>query len=415
MFFRITYNLILKLTYLILKFLGLFSNKLSLFIEGRKVVFDQLKSKGVNHGSWVWFHVASLGEFEQARPLISSYKKTFTEEKILLTFFSPSGFEVQKNFKDAECVCYLPWDTTKNVTQFLDFCKIKSAVFVKYEFWLNYFDGLSKRKIPVYSVSSIFRPKQLFFKSYGKAYRKILYSVKHFFVQNDESKKLLNSIGIDQVSISGDTRLDRVYDLVQNHKRIEIIEKFLKNQECFVAGSTWPDDYDLIDHFLKKPKPLKIIIAPHQVSKSSIENLQKRISVPCAKWSNFDFESDTEKNILIVDTVGQLASIYHYARFAYIGGGLKKGGLHNTLEPAAHAIPVIVGRYFSRFEEAVVLEKRGGILSVKSPGEFEKISNLLLNNKKLVKQMGEINRNYVSSGRGASQQIIEIIKKYSIK
>lgn len=415
MFYRITYNLILKLTYPILKFLGLFSNKLSLFIEGRKVVFDQLKSKGVNHGSWVWFHVASLGEFEQARPLISSYKKTFTEEKILLTFFSPSGFEVQKNFKDAECVCYLPWDTTKNVTQFLDFCKIKSAVFVKYEFWLNYFHGLSKRKIPVYSVSSIFRPKQLFFKSYGKAYRKILYSVKHFFVQNDESKKLLKSIGIDQVSISGDTRLDRVYDLVQNHKRIEIIEKFLKNQECFVAGSTWPDDYDLIDHFLKKPKPLKIIIAPHQVSKSSIENLQKRISVPCAKWSNFDFESDTEKNILIVDTVGQLASIYHYARFAYIGGGLKKGGLHNTLEPAAHAIPVIVGRYFSRFEEAVVLEKRGGILSVKSPGEFEKISNLLLNNKKLVKQMGEINRNYVASGRGASQQIIEIIKKYSIK
>ena len=415
MFYRITYNLILNLTYPILKFLGLFSNKLSLFIEGRKVVFDQLKSKGVNHGSWVWFHVASLGEFEQARPLISLYKKTFTEEKILLTFFSPSGFEVQKNFKDAECVCYLPWDTTKNVNQFLDFCKIKSAVFVKYEFWLNYFHGLSKRKIPVYSVSSIFRPQQFFFKSYGKAYRKILYNVKHFFVQNDESKKLLNSIGIDKVSISGDTRLDRVYDLVQNHKGIKTIEKFLNNQECFVAGSTWPDDYELIDHFLKKPKPLKIIIAPHQVSKSSIENLQKRISVPCAKWSNFDFESDTEKNILIVDTVGQLASIYHYARFAYIGGGLKKGGLHNTLEPAAHAIPVIVGKYFSRFEEAVVLEKRGGILSVKSPDEFEKISDLLLNNKKLIKQMGEINRNYVASGRGASQQIIEIIKKHRIK
>ena len=415
MFYPITYNLILKLTYPILKFLGLFSNKLSLFIEGRKVVFDHLKSKRVNQGSWVWFHVASLGEFEQARPLISLYKQTFTEDKILLTFFSPSGFEVQKYFKDADCVCYLPWDTTNNVNQFLDFCKIKSAVFVKYEFWLNYFHGLSKRKIPVYSVSSIFRPQQFFFKSYGKAYRKILYSVKHFFVQNDESKKLLNSIGIDQVSICGDTRLDRVYGLAQNHKGIKIIEKFLKNQECFVAGSTWPDDYELIDHLLKKPKPLKLIIAPHQVSKSSIENLQKRIPVPCAKWSNFDFESDTDKNILIVDTVGQLASIYHYARFAYVGGGMKKGGLHNTLEPAAYAIPVIVGSYFSRFEEAVVLEKRGGILSVKSPDEFEKISDLLLNNKKLIKQMGEINRNYVASGRGASQQIIETIKKYRIK
>ena len=415
MFYLITYNLILKLTYQILKFLGLFSNKLSLFINGRKVVFDLLKSKGVNQGSWVWFHVASLGEFEQARPLISLYKKTFTKDKILLTFFSPSGFEVQKNFKDAECICYLPWDTTKNVNQFLDFCKIKSAVFIKYEFWLNYFHGLSKRKIPVYSVSSIFRPQQFFFKCYGKAYRKILYSVKHFFVQNYESKKLLNSIGIYQVSISGDTRLDRVYDLAQNHKRVEIIEKFLNNQECFVAGSTWPDDYEIIDHFLKKPKPLKLIIAPHQVSKSSIENLQKRISVPCARWSNFDFESDTEKNVLIIDTIGQLASIYYYAMFAYVGGGMKKGGLHNTLEPAAHAIPVIVGRYFSRFEEAVVLEKRGGISTVKSQDEFEKITELLLSNKKLVKQMGEINRNYVGSGRGASQQIIEIIKQNSVE
>lgn len=413
MLFRITYNLILNLCYPILKFLGLFSNKLRLFIEGRKAVFDHLKSKGVDQGNWVWFHVASLGEFEQARPLIMEYKQTFAEHKILLTFFSPSGYEVQKNFNDADCICYLPWDTTKNVNQFLDFCNIKRAVFVKYEFWLNYFYGLSKRKIPVYSVSSIFRPKQLFFKSYGKAYRKILYGVKHFFVQNDESKKLLNSIGIDQVSISGDTRLDRVYDLTQNHKRVEIIEKFLNNQECFVAGSTWPEDYELMDTFLKKTTPIKIIIAPHEVSKQSIENLEKRIGIPYTKWSNFDEERAADKAVMIVDTIGQLAKIYRYAKFAYVGGGMKKSGLHNTLEPAAYGIPVVIGKYFGKFQEAVLLEKKGGIRSVKSSDEFEKISNALLNDKKLVEQMGEINQNYVASGKGASQYITEIIKKHS--
>ncbi|MGA0374376.1 MAG: 3-deoxy-D-manno-octulosonic acid transferase [Flavobacteriaceae bacterium] len=415
MMFHITYNLILHLCYPVIHFLGFFSNKHRLFISGRKMVFNQLKSKGVNRGNWAWFHVASLGEFEQARPLILDYKKAFPHEKILLTFFSPSGYEIQKKFSEADCVCYLPWDTLNNVNRFLDFCNLNRAIFVKYEFWVNYLNGLYRRKIPVYSISSIFRPNQLFFKSYGKAYRKILYGVKHFFVQNDESKVLLKSIGIDQLSISGDTRLDRVYDLAQNHKRIEIIEKFLKNQECFVAGSTWPDDYELMDNFLKKPPPIKLIIVPHEISKSSIENLEKKISVPYAKWSDFDDESDTDKKVIIIDTIGKLANIYYYAKFAYVGGGMRKGGLHNTLEPAAYGIPVIIGRYFDRFQEAVVLEKKGGISSVKSPEEFEKISTVLLNDQKLVEQMGEINQNYIKSSRGASKYIIETIKKHSTK
>ena len=415
MMFRITYNLILHLCYPIIQFMGFFSYKLRLFTKGRKMVFNQLKSEGVDSGKWVWFHVASLGEFEQARPLILDYKQAFPDEKILLTFFSPSGYEVQKKFSAADCICYLPWDTLNNVNRFLDFCNLKLAIFVKYEFWLNYFNGLYKREIPVYSVSTIFRPHQLFFKSYGKAYRKILYGVKHFFVQNDESKKLLNSIGIDQVSVSGDTRLDRVYDLTQNHKRDEIIEKFLKNQECFVAGSTWPEDYELMDHFLKKPVNLKIIVAPHEISKSSIENLEKKISFPCAKWSDFDDESDADKKVIIIDTIGQLAMIYHYAKFAYVGGGMKKGGLHNTLEPAAYGIPIIIGKYFNRFQEAVILEKKGGISTVKSSYEFEKISNALLKDQKLVEKMGEINQNYVASGRGASHYITKTIKKHSTK
>ncbi len=415
MLFRITYNLILHLSYPILEFLGLFSNKLHLFIAGRKKVFAQLKSKGVDRGNWVWFHVASLGEFEQARPLILDYKEAFPREKILLTFFSPSGYEIQKKFPAADCVCYLPWDTLNNVNRFLDFCNLSRAIFVKYEFWLNYFNGLSKRKIPFYSVSSIFRPHQLFFKSYGKAYRRVLYGVKHFFVQNDESKKLLNSIGIDQVSISGDTRMDRVYDLTQKNEELEIIEKFLNDQECFIAGSTWPEDYELMDHFLKKTTFLKVIIAPHEVSKQSIENLEKRIALPYTKWSNFDEDMDIDKAVMIVDTIGQLAKIYRYAKFAYVGGAMKKNGLHNTLEPAAYGIPVVIGKYFNRFQEAIDMEKKGGISSVQTPIEFEKISNALMNDEKIVQQMGSINKNHVKAGKGASQRIIEKIKKHAIE
>jgi 3-deoxy-D-manno-octulosonic-acid transferase len=309
----------------------------------------------------------------------------------------------------------LPWDTHKNVNRFLDFCNLNRAIFVKYEFWLNYLNGLSKRKIPVYSVSSIFRPNQLFFKSYGKAYRSILYGVKHFFVQNDESKKLLNSIGIDRVSISGDTRMDRVYDLTQNHEHLEIIEKFLNNQECFVAGSTWPEDYELMDTFLKKTTSIKIIIAPHEVSKQSIENLEKRIGIPYTKWSNFDEDRAADKAVMIVDTIGQLAKIYRYAKFAYVGGGMKKSGLHNTLEPAAYGIPVVIGKYFGKFQEAVLLEKKGGIRSVKSSEGFEKISKALINDEKLVERIGKINKDYVTLGKGATQQIIETIITHGIK
>jgi 3-deoxy-D-manno-octulosonic-acid transferase len=414
MMFRITYNLILNLSYPILKFLALFSNKLQLFVSGRKLVFDHLESKGVDRDSWVWFHVASLGEFEQAHPLIAEYKKIFPKHKVLLTFFSPSGYEVQKEFDAADCICYLPWDTTKNVNRFLDFCKIQRAIFVKYEFWPNYFNGLSKRNIPVYSVSSIFRPNQFFFKRIGKGYRNILYEVKHFFVQNDESKELLNSIGINQVSISGDTRMDRVYGLAKKNEKLEIIEKFRENQECFVAGSTWPEDYELMDHFLKNPTPIKIIIAPHEISKQSIDHLSKRIELPYTKWSEFDEKNDADKKVLIIDTIGQLAKIYRYAKFAYVGGGMKKGGLHNTLEPAAYRIPVIMGRYFSRFQEAVLLEKKGGIYSVQSPNEFKKIYLALMNDAKLAERMGKVNKDYVLSGKDASQRIVEIIRRHSI-
>jgi len=404
------YNLVLTLTYPLIKFMGFFSSKLSLFTEGRKSVFTQLKSKGVDQGKWVWFHVASLGEFEQALPLMVSQKKMFPKHKLLLTFFSPSGYEVKKDFELADCVCYLPWDTPKNTRRFLDFCNIECALLVKYEFWPNYLMGLSKREIPTYSVSSIFRSNQIFFKNYGKDYRKLLFGIQHFFVQNEASATLLKSIGIDKVTISGDTRMDRVYEISQKEERLSLIEQFLGGQSCFIAGSTWPEDYDLMEHVLKIPTDLKIIIVPHETTKLSIERLEKRIEIPYTKWSDFDEKRDQNKTVLIVDTIGQLTKIYRYAKFAYVGGGMKKNGLHNTLEPASFGIPVIIGKFFNRYEEAVSLLKKGGITSVNTSHEFKKIYDLLLHDASLNQKMGDVNAEYVKNGKGGSQMIIETIK-----
>ena len=411
MLFRLIYNVLIEITYPILWGIGFFSKKIYLFSRGRSESFNILKSKAADKGSWAWFHVASLGEFEQARPLILEYKESFPKEKILLTFFSPSGYEIQKNFKAADCVCYLPWDNKRNVKRFFNSCKIKLAIFVKYEFWPNYFYGLSKRNIPTYSVSGIFRPQQLFFKWYGKGYRELLHGVRHFFVQNDTSKRLLNAIGIDQVSVKGDTRIDRVHQMAQQENKLEIMEDFTSGKKCFVMGSTWPEDYALMSDLFKKEPSLKIVIAPHEVSQKSIENLEKRIHLPYAKWSTYEIKKDRNKPILIVDTIGQLGKIYSYAAFAYVGGGMKKKGLHNTLEPAAYSIPVIIGKYYENFHEALSLVSLGGLHSIESESDFKKIFDDLIEDKNLREKMGRINADYISKGIGGSQFIISRIKQ----
>ena len=245
----------MNFSYPLLRLIGVFSHKLSLFTYGRQEVSKQIALKNVNKGEWVWFHVASLGEFEQARPLMEEFKKSFSNHKILLTFFSPSGYEVQKHYDLADCVCYLPWDTKRNVNRFLNFCNIKLALFIKYEFWPNHFIGLSKRNIPTYSVSSIFRQEQIFFQWYGGEFKKILFCVNHFFVQNGNSKELLNSIGIDQVTVKGDTRIDRVYEMSKQINKLEIMEDFTGGKKCFVAGSTWPGDLDIICLLYTSPSP----------------------------------------------------------------------------------------------------------------------------------------------------------------
>ena len=407
---HILYNIILGIASPIVSMLGVFSNKVSVFNKGRKHVFEQLAAKLGSSDRVIWFHAASLGEFEQARPLIDACRNEFKNHKILLTFFSASGYEIQKNYANVDFVSYLPIDTSTNVKKFLNIIEPELAVFIKYEFWPNYFTEMGNRKIPLISVSSIFRTNQLFFKWYGKEYRKLLLGVHHFFVQNEHSKNLLETIGVKNITVSGDTRLDRVYELLNQDNQLEKITHFVRNQLCFVAGSTWEEDYNLINDFLTSSKEIKIIIAPHEVNEKSIKALEKKIKVSFTKWSTYDLKSKVESNILIIDTIGQLTKIYSYASFAYVGGGMGNSGLHNTLEPAVYGIPIIIGKNYKQFQEVVNLIENKGVVSVEKESDFNIISNDLINNKELRNKFGNANSNYIVSNKGATPSIIKFVK-----
>jgi|TARA_B110000261_G_scaffold88235_1_gene100701 3-deoxy-D-manno-octulosonic-acid transferase len=407
---HILYNIILGIASPIVSMLGVFSNKVSVFNKGRKHVFEQLAAKLGSSDRVIWFHAASLGEFEQARPLIDACRNEFKNHKILLTFFSASGYEIQENYANVDFVSYLPIDTSTNVKKFLNIIEPELAVFIKYEFWPNYFTEMGNRKIPLISVSSIFRTNQLFFKWYGKEYRKLLLGVHHFFVQNEHSKNLLETIGVKNITVSGDTRLDRVYELLNQDNQLEKITHFVGNQLCFVAGSTWEEDYNLINDFLTSSKEIKIIIAPHEVNEKSIKALEKKIKVSFTKWSTYDLKSKVESNILIIDTIGQLTKIYSYASFAYVGGGMGNSGLHNTLEPAVYGIPIIIGKNYKQFQEVVNLIENKGVVSVEKESDFNVISNDLINNKELRNKFGNANSNYVVSNKGATPTIIKFVK-----
>ena len=407
---HILYNIILGIASPIISMLGVFSNKVSVFNKGRKHVFEQLAAKLGSPDRVIWFHAASLGEFEQARPVIDACRNEFKNHKILLTFFSASGYEIQKNYANVDFVSYLPIDTSTNVKKFLNIIEPELAVFIKYEFWPNYFTEMIKRKIPLISVSSVFRPNQLFFKWYGKEYRKLLLGINHFFVQNENSKNLLESIGVKNITVSGDTRLDSVYELLNQDNQLKKIAHFVGNQLCFVAGSTWEEDYNLMNDFLTSTKEIKIIIAPHEVNEKSIKALVKKIKVSFTKWSTYDLKSKVESNILIIDTIGQLTKIYSYASFAYVGGGMGNSGLHNTLEPAVYGIPIIIGKNYKQFQEVVDLIKNKGVVSVEKKSDFNIISNDFINNKELKNKLGDANSNYVVSNKGATPKIIKFIK-----
>jgi len=404
------YRLLTTLFLFFLKITSIFSSKSRYFLDTRKNIYSSVKKSLSKKDQVIWFHCASLGEFEQARPLIEKSKSIYIDHKILLTFFSPSGYEIQKKYELADCICYLPFDTPKNINLFINQFNLKVLFLIKYEFWPELLNQLYLRKIKIYSISSVFRKEQLFFKFYGVFFRKILKKIDHFFLQDDYSSDLLNSIGIYNTSIIGDTRIDRVLKIKELDLTFEEISNFKNSNKCLVLGSTWDEDYEILLNKIHLFPNLKIIIAPHKIDLISIKKLIDRLTMPYAKLSSYNASNDKEKSILIIDSIGILSKVYSYADIAYVGGGMGTKGLHNTMEPAVFQIPIIIGKNYRNFNEVKELVLLGGILSVRNNEEFNKTIDLLLNNSSKRKALGKINYDYVWSKAGASLKIFNKLK-----
>lgn len=397
------YSLSIRLYGLAISLAAIFQEKASKWKSGRKNYFQNLPK---NLEGCIWIHCASLGEFEQGRPIIEALRKK-NSAKLLLTFFSPSGFEIRKDYKEVDAVVYLPLDTMSNARRFLDHFKPSAAIFVKYEVWHHFFREMQKRGIPHYMVSAIFRTNQVYFKPYGGWFRETLKGVNHIFCQDENSEKLLRSNGISRVSIAGDTRFDRVKKLADSFTPIEKVEKWLIGRRAIVAGSTWPADEQLIAQFIEQaPKDVALIIAPHEIKPQKIEGLKKRFS-KADQFTNWNSDSEPSR-VLIIDTIGILGRLYHYGEVAIIGGGFGSG-IHNTLEAAVYGIPIVFGPKYEKFKEAVDLIELGAAHSVANQEEFDAIATQFLNDDSFRRKAGQEAKKYVDSQSGATQKILNEI------
>ncbi|HYG03201.1 MAG TPA: glycosyltransferase N-terminal domain-containing protein [Chryseosolibacter sp.] len=388
---------------------GLFHAKARAFVTGRKNVFRYIAGKiAQTNKPVVWVHCASLGEFEQGRPIMEAIKREFEHYEIVLTFFSPSGFEIRKNYPLAFIVSYLPLDTHVNATRFVDLVKPRLAIFIKYEFWYHYSHALRKRNIPLLSVSSIFRPDQVFFGRLGKFYQRILWNFSYFFVQNEQSTKLLASVGIYNVQISGDTRFDRVNQIAQHAEDISIAKKFKGNQRVFVVGSSWPEDMDVLIPFVNENR-LKFIIAPHEVSEASLTAVESVLHVKHVRYSQAKNENVDDCSVLIIDNVGLLSRLYGYGEFAYVGGAFGKG-LHNVLEAACYGIPVFFGnKNYEKFQEATDLIKHGGAFEIKDYQDLKQKYEML-NNPQSFLLACDVTKQYVQQNLGATERVMQFCR-----
>jgi 3-deoxy-D-manno-octulosonic-acid transferase len=401
------YNLTLQLAQFILKIVALFSPKMKLFVEGRKSVFSTLEQKIKATDKTIWFHAASLGEYEQGLPVIEKIKDTYPNHKIVVTFFSPSGYEVRKNNTVADATVYLPLDTPKNAKQFLEQVHPDLVFFIKYEFWINFLDQLKKQNIPTYLISGIFREKQLFFKWYGGFYRKALNTFTHFFVQNENSKKLITDLGKTNVTISGDTRFDRVVAILEKDNTLDFISEFKDNTLTVVIGSSWPKDETLLIEYINScTLDVKFIIAPHNIKTEQIENLKNSITKKTVLFSEKENKDLSQFNVFIIDTIGILTKIYSYADIAYVGGGFGNPGVHNILEPATFGVPIIIGPNYSHFEEATNLVQLGGCLSITNQKELEQALSDLIQNNETRHNKGQICNAFVQKNKGATNSIM---------
>lgn len=403
------YTFLVFLASYILKLVAPFNSKLKLFVNGRKGVFQTLKNSVPTDKSLIWIHAASLGEYEQGLPILEKLKEQHPNFSFMVTFFSPSGYEVKKHSKEADIICYLPLDTPKNAKRFISITKPKLAIFIKYEVWPNYLKQLNKVSIPVLLTSALFSKKQIYFKPYGQFLRKSLARFNQIFVQNQASQELLNSIGLTNSIISGDTRFDRVSKIVSQNNHLDFMKTFTDNHCCFIAGSTWPDDETTIIPLINSQENLKTVIAPHNIKPSHIAELQKAITKKTVLFSELENCDLKTVEVLILDTIGLLTKVYSYADIAYVGGGFKTG-LHNTLEPAVFGIPVIVGPHYSGFVEAEELVELGGILSITSANSFKTIMNDFINSETERKRVGELNLEYIINKKGATSTILKEIE-----
>ncbi|MFK7771832.1 MAG: 3-deoxy-D-manno-octulosonic acid transferase [Saprospiraceae bacterium] len=380
-----------------------------LWIQGRKGIFAKMESQITDNQSIIWFHCASLGEFEQGRPLLEKIKKTLPEHKILLTFFSPSGYEIRKNYENADYIFYLPIDTRRNAKKFLKIVQPTMAFFVKYEFWFNYLNQLNQRKTPTYLISSIFRKDQIFFKPYGSFFKKMLLFFDHIFVQNETSKTILLDNGISHLSVAGDTRVDRVLEIQKNKKSFDQIKSFKGTADILIGGSTWPPDEDILIEWIHAQKDFrwKFIIAPHDISEHHLVEIEKKLKINTVRFSKANTFNSAAAKVMIIDNIGMLSSLYQYGKIALIGGGFGSG-IHNTLEPITFGLPVIFGKKYTKFEEAINLVETGGGFSIVNYDEFKSVMENLANDEHYNNASTNAKK-YILESQGATKEIFDFV------
>ena len=409
---RFIYNIGIFLAGIALKLGALFNNKLKKGVEGRKSTFKILKDSISENDKTLWFHCASLGEYEQGLPVFTKLRNHYKSHKIVLSFFSPSGYDIKKNSPIADLVVYIPLDTRTNAKRFLNLVKPELSVFVKYDIWPNFLYELKSQQKRALLISASFRENQIYFKTYGGFFRKALFTFEHIFTQNEVSKEILNAINYKTVSVNGDTRFDRVYSQLETDNTLPYIEAFKNNKLCVVAGSTWPEGESLFIDFINSEasKDIKYIIAPHDIKPDRIKKLQERIKSKSILFSDKNNKNLSDYKVFIIDTIGILSKIYSYADIAYVGGAMGNTGLHNTLEPAVFGVPIIIGNNHYKFPEASALITNGGMFSISNQQEFNQILNELILNEEKRKISGIKNRQYIEKNTGAVIQILDYLR-----
>jgi 3-deoxy-D-manno-octulosonic-acid transferase len=409
----ILYNIGIYIASFHLKLIALFNHKIKLGVEGRSLTFRKLQEHIHKDDKVIWFHCASLGEYEQGLPVFKVLREKYKTYKIVLTFFSPSGYEIRKHSNVADVVVYLPLDTKQNARKFLDLVHPKFTVFVKYDIWPNYLNTLKKRNLRAILISASFRESQSYFKFYGSRLRKALLAFEHIFVQNESSKRLLESINIKNVTISGDTRYDRVSQQLEQDNSLDFISKFRQDKACIVIGSSWSEDEELLVPYINEniSKDVKYIIAPHNIKTNQIENLKNNIKAKTILFSEKDNKNLSEYSVFIIDTIGLLSKIYSYADMAYVGGAMGTKGLHNILEPAVFGVPIVIGKNYQKFPEAIKMINEAGVITISNYIELKKEFDTLIENKNERQRLGDLNKTFVDQNKGAIAIITDFIEQ----